>query len=239
MINPVYIKGKSPVWRLGDQKVVAWKTDLPVFNVSIWQQSPLGGSAYSRGNVYAQINEKDPVSNFTWTVQLYGFDLDYSPTFFFWVNPSGPSGFPSAYFNITRRSSTETTTASISSPTIPLNSTLASSSDSSNTAASPTDQPPGLTMTAKLALGLGVGIGVPILVTMAALVWLRARQLKASHQAAASMVASHGTEMQQQQGSSMHISEIHGTDPTGFCQELPQVASGKPLRPELPDQRYD
>ena len=52
MINPVYINGKSPVWTLGDQKVIAWKTDLPVFNVSIWQQSPLGGSAYSRGNVF-------------------------------------------------------------------------------------------------------------------------------------------------------------------------------------------
>ncbi|KAF9245489.1 hypothetical protein DTO006G1_2244 [Penicillium roqueforti] len=164
MINPVYINGKSPVWTLGDQKVVAWKTDLPVFNVSIWQQSLLGGGAYTRGNVYAQVHEKDHVSNFTWTVQLYGFDLDYSPTFFFWINP-GPGGFPSAYFNITERSSTAKTT-----PSIPVNSTLASSFPSSDTTVSPTDQPPALTTTAKLALGLGVGIGVPILVAMATLV---------------------------------------------------------------------
>lgn len=58
MINPVYINGKSPVWTLGDQKVVAWKTDLPVFNVSIWQQSPLGGGAYTRGNVYGMPKEE-------------------------------------------------------------------------------------------------------------------------------------------------------------------------------------
>ena len=65
MINPVYINGKSPVWTIGDQKVVAWKTDLPVFNVSIWQQSPLGGGAYTRGNVYGMPNEEPTTRNRT------------------------------------------------------------------------------------------------------------------------------------------------------------------------------
>lgn len=63
MINPVYINGKRLVWTLGDQKVVSWKTDLPVFNVSIWQQSPLGGSAYSRGNVYGRPEEEPTTRN--------------------------------------------------------------------------------------------------------------------------------------------------------------------------------
>ena len=52
------------------------------------------------------------------------------------------------------------------------------------------------------------------------------------------MAVLRGTEMQQRQPH-MHVREIHGTDPTEFCQELPQDTAGKPLRPELPDQRYD
>ncbi|KAJ5210407.1 hypothetical protein N7472_000546 [Penicillium cf. griseofulvum] len=227
MISPVYDHGKSPVWTLGDQKVIEWKTDLPVFNVSIWQESPSGGGAYNGGNVFAQINEEDHVSNFTWTVQLYGFDLDYSPTFFFWINPDGPRGFPSAYFNITRKSSTDTTETTTS--------TLA---PSSSPTAGPNDQPTGLSATAKIALGVGIGIGIPILAAVGVLVWLRARQLKATQLAAAGVPVSHETQMQQQRGSNMNIGEMHGTDPAGFCPELPQDASGKPLRTELPDRHY-
>jgi hypothetical protein len=172
------------------------------------------------------------VSNFTWTVQLYSFDLDYSPTFLFWVNYGGSVDFTSAYFNITRKSSTETTSSTLapsSSPTGP--------NDQQTT--SPTDQPTGLSTTAKIALGVGIGIGIPILAAMAALVWLRARQLKATQLAAASVPVSHGMQMQQHQVPNQNIGEMHGTDPAGFCPELPQDANGKPLRTELPDRRYE
>ncbi|KXG45786.1 uncharacterized protein PGRI_046420 [Penicillium griseofulvum] len=238
MINPVYDHGKSPVWTLGDQKVIEWKTDLPVYNISIWQESPSGKGAYNGGNVFAQINEKDRVSNFTWTVQLYSFDLDYSPTFLFWVNYGGSVDFTSAYFNITRKSSTESTESTeTTSLTRAPSSSPTSSSDQQTI--SPTDQPTGLSMTAKIALGVGIGIGIPILAAMAALVWLRARQLKATQLAAAGVPVSHGTNMQQHQAPNMNIGEMHGTDPAGFCPELPQDANGKPLRTELPDRRYE
>ncbi|KAJ5816782.1 hypothetical protein N7447_009015 [Penicillium robsamsonii] len=235
MINPVYENEKSPVWTLGDQKVIEWKTDLPAYNVSIWQEDPVKRAAYHGGNVFAQIGEKYQVSNFTWVVQLYSFDLDFSNKFMFWINHGGSTAFTSAYFYIARNSSTGTTTAS----------TLAPSPSSTNTTApndqqiaSPTDQPTGLSTTAKLALGLGLGIGIPILAALGVLIWLRARQLKATQQAAG-MVASHGVGMQQQRGPNMNIGEMHGTDSTGFRSELPQDVSGKSLRSELPARHYE
>ncbi|KAJ5372242.1 hypothetical protein N7517_004248 [Penicillium concentricum] len=243
MINPVYENNKSPVWTLGDQEVVEWKTDLPVYNVSIWQESPTGDGAISGGNAFAQTNDKYQVSNFTWTVQIYSFDLEYSNKFFFWINPKGPSGFPSAYFNIVRKSSTATATASTLAPSSPPSPTA--TPDDPETAnptdpqtANPTGQSTGLSTTAKLALGLGLGIGIPILAALGALVWLKARQLKAT-QLAASVAASHGTGMPQQRGPNMNTGEMHGTDSTGFRSELSQDAGGKPLRTELPDRRYE
>ncbi|KAJ5520512.1 hypothetical protein N7463_000965 [Penicillium fimorum] len=236
MINPVYDRnGRSYVWTLGDQQVVEWKTDLPRYNVSIWQQDPKLKVAYNGGNIFAQTDEKYQVSNFTWTVQLYGFDLDFSNRFIFWVNHGGSDAFTSAYFYIVRNSSTGTTTASTLAPSLSATSTTAPSDQPT---AGPTDQPTGLSTTAKLALGLGLGIGIPILAALGVLIWLRAKQLKATQQAAAGLVTSQGTGMQQQRGPNMNIGERPGTDSTGFRSELPQDA-GKSLHTELPTQRYE
>ena len=42
----------NPVFALGDELVVSWKTTLDVFNVSIWQQSLVETGASSQGNIF-------------------------------------------------------------------------------------------------------------------------------------------------------------------------------------------
>lgn len=125
----------------------------------------------------AKIHPIDDVSNFTWVVQLYDFDLDYSNKFFFWVNPDGPNGFTSGFFNISRSSTAPTTatTDATSTPTPALPSTSSDASDSEQSS-SLAETSSGLTSTEKIALGVGIGVGVPVLTLLAALVWLIARR---------------------------------------------------------------
>lgn len=52
--NPASNTGINPVWALGDTQVISWKTELGVFNVSIWQQSLVQESAASQGNIYGK-----------------------------------------------------------------------------------------------------------------------------------------------------------------------------------------
>ncbi|OJK02432.1 hypothetical protein ASPACDRAFT_41260 [Aspergillus aculeatus ATCC 16872] len=106
-IKPSSGNGINPVWTLGDDQVISWKTTLGVFNVSIWQQSLVQQSAASQGNIYSKIHPTDSVTNFTWPVQLYGFDLAYSNVFFLWIDPDEAGGFVSCYFNITRAEGAE------------------------------------------------------------------------------------------------------------------------------------
>ncbi|KAJ5368940.1 uncharacterized protein N7496_008700 [Penicillium cataractarum] len=189
--NPASNTGINPVWTLGDKQVIAWKTTLGVFNVSIWQQSLVQQSAASQGNIYSKIHSSDKVTNFTWVVQLYGFDLSYSNVFFLWINPDEDGGFVSSYFNITEPSSTTTTASTATSTatdvlstaiTSPSSSSLSSSSGSSlssSSSSSPTAAADSaLTTTGKIAMGVGVGLGVPILCALAVLIFLKSRSLK-------------------------------------------------------------
>lgn len=147
----------------------------------MWQQSLVQQSAASQYNVYcmfplesitqpkraisqpipAKLHRGPKSTEFTWTVQLYEFDLDYSNVFFFWINSDTPEGFVSSFLNITKPASPSTshsTTASVSIPTdstnlVPLNdppvsdTALNSASDS------------GISTTAKIALGVGMESG--------------------------------------------------------------------------------
>ncbi|KAL4924204.1 uncharacterized protein BDV17DRAFT_295629 [Aspergillus undulatus] len=51
---------------------------------------------------------------------LYGFDLNYSNVFFFWMNSDTPSGIASAYFNITEPDPTPTRDSATSSAPSPF-----------------------------------------------------------------------------------------------------------------------
>ncbi|KAL4795269.1 hypothetical protein BDV19DRAFT_389401 [Aspergillus venezuelensis] len=184
--NPSSWTGINPEWELGDTQVIAWKTTLDTFNISIWQQSLFQETAASQGNVYSKIHASDKVTNFTWTVQLYGFDLDYSNVFF-WINSDTPEGFTSAYFNITKpdpsdSEDTAASTSSTASPSATSPSNAISATANPADTESPTTQPQstaavhsGLTATDKIALGVGLGVGLPILAALGVLIWQRSR----------------------------------------------------------------
>ncbi|KAJ5948315.1 hypothetical protein N7466_001330 [Penicillium verhagenii] len=116
--SPVSNTAARPSFTLGDQVQVSWVTELGEFNVTFWQESLVQESAASQGNIYSKIHASDQVTNFTWTVQLLGFDLSYSNQFFLWVNPDGPDGFVSTYFNITEPTTTTTTAMTATATTI-------------------------------------------------------------------------------------------------------------------------
>lgn len=52
----------NPVWVLGETQVISWKTTLPVFNVSFWQQSLSQESGASAGNIFCMYESsfRDP-----------------------------------------------------------------------------------------------------------------------------------------------------------------------------------
>ncbi|KAJ9491212.1 hypothetical protein VN97_g2021 [Penicillium thymicola] len=182
--NPADNTGINPVFALGDKLVVSWKTTLEVFNVSIWQQSLVETGAASQGNIYSKIHSADKVTNFTWVVQVYGFDLSYSNEFFLWVNPDAKGGFVSTYFNITEPTSTTSTTSSstststsASTKTLNAATTPSSPSSASPSASSDSDsQSSELTLTGKIAIGVGAGVGLPILCALGALLYLKTRK---------------------------------------------------------------
>ncbi|PYH90413.1 hypothetical protein BO71DRAFT_402236 [Aspergillus ellipticus CBS 707.79] len=186
-ITPSSDNDINPIWTLGDEQVISWATTLGIFNISFWQQSLVEESAASQGNIYSKIHSIDQVTNFTRVVQLYGFSLDYSNVFLFWINPDGPDGFVSCYFNITRPTATTTTStidataSSTSSKVLDLVSSTPSSTVTGAATYSPTTTSAASSAgmaeltTGKIALGVGVGVGVPVLAALGALVWLKAR----------------------------------------------------------------
>lgn len=178
----------------------------------------------------AKIHSTDKVTNFTWVVQLYGFDLDYSNVFFFWINSDQPDGFISSYFNITEASATSTSATSSATSTSTSNSTLNSGSSPSSLSSTPSSSSSGLTSTGKIALGVGIGIGAPVLAALAALVWLKARRPPANQpQQIPGAVPNTALypfwpAMQQQeqlQPDSASPKEMPGSDPVDYCAELP------------------
>ncbi|KAJ5948560.1 hypothetical protein N7454_001867 [Penicillium verhagenii] len=123
------------------------------------------------------------VTNFTWTVQLLGFDLSYSNEFFLWVNPDGPDGFISTYFNITEPTTTTTTATTATATSIntynlatPVSTASASATDPVPKSSASSASSVGLTTTSKIALGVGVGVGVPVLCALGVLICLGSRQ---------------------------------------------------------------
>ncbi|EEP80267.1 predicted protein [Uncinocarpus reesii 1704] len=171
--------GPTPVWLVGEEQVISWKTEMEVYNISLWHEFPGGGGATFGSVLYSASSSAMPM-NFTWTVQLYDFDLSFSNVFFFWFNRGAREHFISRYFNITRDDSilsTRSTATTMSTATTSVPSSLPSSPDASATATTPIEtadatpssepQSDGLTTNSKVGLGVGVGIGVPIIALLA------------------------------------------------------------------------
>lgn len=137
------------------------------------------------------------------------------------MNPDGPNGFVSGFFNITE--STKTTTATTTGTDAPATNTL--DLDPTTSAASKDAPSSGLPTTGKVALGVGIGIGVPILGALFALVWLKARQPsnnKSNGQVAAPSYKVYPAEPEMDvQRVPQSPKEVRGPDPRDFYPELP------------------
>ncbi|PYI11378.1 hypothetical protein BO78DRAFT_446357 [Aspergillus sclerotiicarbonarius CBS 121057] len=223
--SPSETNGIRPVWIIGDEKTISWRTTQEEFNVTFWQHDLEGVGAAKQNktdvdSTQAKIQSTDQISNFTWVVQLYGFDLNHFNVFFFCISPSVP-GSPIGFFNITKSTTTNivTTSATISpTPTKALGSgpssgvidTVAQSPGSSSRDA--VQQ----TTTGRIALGIGIGIGVPVLAALTALVWFKTRETRSTM--AAGTVPASWPFMRQPQPPPK---EMPGSDPTNNCAELP------------------
>ncbi|KAF9893917.1 hypothetical protein FE257_008888 [Aspergillus nanangensis] len=195
-MNPASNTGINPEWEVGDEQVVSWKTTTGAFNISLWQQSLVEQAAISQVNIFTKIHASDKINNFTWVVQTYAYDLDYSNVFFLWINADKPDGFISSYFNITSPSSpppSKTTNATVSAtpsatdlpdPKNPTTSSSPSTTEAANSSSTDSAST-GLTTTSKIALGVGIGGGVLVLSALAVLIWLRYRTGRAMAAAAA------------------------------------------------------
>ncbi|KAL4765624.1 uncharacterized protein BDW70DRAFT_66561 [Aspergillus foveolatus] len=231
--NPSSWTGINPEWKLGEEQVIAWETTLEVFNISFWQQSLFQQTAASQGNVYSKIHASDKVTNFSWVVQLYGFDLNYSNVFFFWINSDTPDGFTSAYLNITEPDPTSTGTDNATLSTASSNATSTTSSNTSPVITDPSisslpqaadESETGLTTTAKVALGVGLGVGLPILGALAVLIWQRSRTIDGALKGDNGSRPSGAAELLGgivRPKSSRSAKEVPGTDPALFYPELP------------------
>ncbi|EAS36132.3 uncharacterized protein CIMG_01486 [Coccidioides immitis RS] len=160
--------GRNPVWLIGEQQVISWKTEFTVYNISIWHQYPTNDGA-TFGSVLYSASSRDAPTNFTWTVQTYDFDLSFSNVFFFWFNRGAPKHFISHYFNITTDESiTSTRSISTTSDQTGISITVPSTTTPSPSDATIEPQAAeGLNSNAKVGLGVGVGIGVPIILLLA------------------------------------------------------------------------
>ncbi|KAE8349226.1 hypothetical protein BDV28DRAFT_152082 [Aspergillus coremiiformis] len=244
---PAANSAANPVWVLGEQQTISWATTLTAYNISMWQQSLSQESGSMMANIFctfrsasvpsrgreltmkpkseAQVEDKG-VTNFTWMVQTYGFGLEHSPIFFFWINANTPKGFTSNYFNITDKA--RTTSASIfhtaSSTSNPTTTSLSSTTSSPPTLTPQTPPPPsesGLDSTAKIALGVGIGVGLPALALLAALTGLKYRQSKKSKRPPPPIHLEYTTLPPRREAPASPPKEIHGTQVSEWCSELP------------------
>ncbi|KAI3394659.1 hypothetical protein diail_2469 [Diaporthe ilicicola] len=205
----------NALWYVGQTKEVVYDISdidgLNTYTVALWQQSVAGGGATlgpvvnSESNTISKVRYAswanqithtdtslpDVRSSFTWTVELYDFDVSLSNVFFFWIfNGSalnqGDINVPnvsSAYFNITTDDPpgvSSSTSSATTSRTTPMTSNPSSStatatassiqfpqvaSTSATSASTPEESESsasGAGSSGGISTGAGVGIGVGV-----------------------------------------------------------------------------
>jgi len=181
-------EGSSLIWRAGTTQSIQWTTNATTgYNISLWQQSPLGGSAALLGPVYATTVQASGSQQFSWVVDYSGANLTYSSVFFLWANRGNTPVWSSAYFNITRAAvvtggvtSTISTSPSTSTPTLTLSiipSGGVTGGETASASATSTSAPGNSNATA-IGAGVGAGVGAAILILAGLLVffWRRRKQ---------------------------------------------------------------
>ncbi|OAA38492.1 hypothetical protein BBO_07130 [Beauveria brongniartii RCEF 3172] len=157
--------------------------DYKNYTIALWQQLPQGGGAILGPALY--VTTDGGSKSFDWVVQLYGFDLDYSDKFFFWLfqgdysnqgHPDQAKHMVSGYFIISKASpSTASSSASATpTPTATSQQTTATSQETSTSAPSNSK---GISTGAKASIAVGA-VGGAIAIIGAAAFFVRYRTRK-------------------------------------------------------------
>ncbi|EZF29433.1 hypothetical protein H109_01803 [Trichophyton interdigitale MR816] len=147
---PASDSSDNPLWYLGEQQTVSGITELRDYEIAIWQQYPEENVSNYSGVVFS--THTGSAKNFTWTVQTYGRDLEFSNVFFFWAGRGDENNFTSNYFNIS--GGKPPAQATTSTPSTPESSSPQPQNNGSEQGS------PGLTATMKIALGVGLSVGI-------------------------------------------------------------------------------
>ncbi|KAJ5937360.1 hypothetical protein N7454_004660 [Penicillium verhagenii] len=193
-----------PVWTLGYEAIIAWNTTLPVSDVTIWQQSLVSEDAGGGWNIYSNVHDYDNVNNFTWTAQLYEFNLSISSVFLLWAHTDQVGSFVSTFFIIAEPSTAVATAAT----TVATAGSGGAVTQSTRT---------GLTTGERIGIGAGVGVGVPMFCALGVWIWLRVR--KADH--GDSILPSLSQVDWAQQPQTFLSSEVVGSEVAKHYNELP------------------
>lgn len=193
---PAADSADNPLWYLGEQQTISWITELEEYEIAIWQQYPTESVANYSGVVFCKYKTTSTIfaflyhqeltdvtitiathegsaKNFTWTVQTYGRDLDFSHIFFFWAGRGDENNFTSNYFNISsekppaQTTSVQTSAQTTPTPT-PTQTTPPIIPTPEPSSPQPDDNDPepeksGLSTSTKIGLGVGLSVGVLVL----------------------------------------------------------------------------
>ncbi|CAM1509572.1 Fc.00g033110.m01.CDS01 [Cosmosporella sp. VM-42] len=164
----------NPVYKVGDQKVFQWDSDLENMDLLIWQEYP---TATETESYYVRIVQNKRYTSQPWTVSLDGFSTltrnGEDPVFYLALYQSGSNNWDatSHYFNIslpvtsTSSASAEaTTTSSVTLQASPGPTNTVTSSDTSSSATATSDPEddntdPGLSTGAVAGIAVGSTLG--------------------------------------------------------------------------------
>ncbi|KAM3527774.1 hypothetical protein MY4038_006157 [Beauveria bassiana] len=159
--------------------------DYTNYTIALWQQLPQGGGAILGPALY--VTTDGGSKSFDWVVQLYGFDLDYSNKFFFWLfqgdysnqgQPDKAKHMVSGYFIISKASSS-TSSSSVGAtptPTATGQQTTATSQETPTPTPTPSNNK-GLSTGAKTSIAVGA-VGGALAIIGAAAFFVRYRMRK-------------------------------------------------------------
>ncbi|KAI0144528.1 hypothetical protein GGR57DRAFT_481768 [Xylariaceae sp. FL1272] len=155
----------NPIYVIDQDQTIKYTTFFENYTINLWHQSLTGQSAKPGPAVFSTTN--GAVSQFTWNVQVYQFDLSISNVFFLWLTSASDSrSLSSHYFNITDKPLTSSTTAVTSSTTSTVAATTTTSLPTQTSSTSTPPSASGLSTGAQAGIGVGaslVGIAAVII----------------------------------------------------------------------------